>query len=405
MRKLTVMILAATALSGCATSPGFVSREWASNMRELGVNPLFPPRADLRVGDVFIVEGNASEDSNQPDVSSLGVLFDNLKVNDELNDFYRTRPGFTASTLAEPSVLNLAPLKEAEPIKLRSVAFPGFVKATASGADVAGLVSAQGVPVGFASGLRAANSAVLTVSATESYSLPLNAILIKVGGETEWLKKIQASLQPSSLRAPRYVDVVLVNEVYFARSFNVTLHEEDSASLSANATIPSTAAPAANAASVVPSATGVATSAATATGAAASAATPTGTATTSTAATGTAAPSTAGTTTPATAVAGTGASPVAPKTAAELAVDANKHLNDSLANSTKAIPTTAGGTFSAGHTATGNVTLTQDYKEPIAIGYRGIRRRLQLSQVDGKETFTVAPSTTLTPLAGKLPVK
>lgn len=349
-----LFILMIGVLSGCATKPGFVGREWAGNMRELGINPLFPPRAGLRVGDVFIVEGNTSEESSQSDIGSLGIFFDHLPIGEEVKKFYRTRNEITANTLVEPSVLNLNTRQNDSMIRLEAVAFPGFVKATASGADIAGLIPNQAMPVGFSTKLRSVKSAVLTVGAAESYSVPMKHIIDYFGSEREYLEKIQSKLQPDALKTPRYIDVIFINEIYFARSFNVTIHEEDSAVVGA----------------ALPSATPF---------------------------------DAKDGTLPTAASAKVSAESVATNTAGDVSSNIKNQLNDDLNTSTKPIPTSAGGTLSVGRTATGDISLTQDYKDPIAIGYRGIRRRLQSTTINGQSTISVTPSTTLTPLMGVMP--
>ena len=45
----------AAALAGCTnTDPGFVAKQWSEEMRELQMNPVFPPREDFYVGDVYL---------------------------------------------------------------------------------------------------------------------------------------------------------------------------------------------------------------------------------------------------------------------------------------------------------------------------------------------------------------
>jgi len=44
--------------SGCATSPapeGYVAKQWATAFRELQITPIFPPREDVQVGDIYVV--------------------------------------------------------------------------------------------------------------------------------------------------------------------------------------------------------------------------------------------------------------------------------------------------------------------------------------------------------------
>ena len=51
----------ALALCGCASpvKSGFVADQWTSNMLELGIYPIFPPREDIYVGDVFVTYAGA----------------------------------------------------------------------------------------------------------------------------------------------------------------------------------------------------------------------------------------------------------------------------------------------------------------------------------------------------------
>lgn len=46
----------AIVLVGCAKDRGYVQREWSTTMRELGIVPVFPPREDVFVGDIYAYE-------------------------------------------------------------------------------------------------------------------------------------------------------------------------------------------------------------------------------------------------------------------------------------------------------------------------------------------------------------
>lgn len=51
-------------LMGCARDDrGFVQREWSMTMRELGIVPIFPPREDFLVGDVYLHEYDPESDA------------------------------------------------------------------------------------------------------------------------------------------------------------------------------------------------------------------------------------------------------------------------------------------------------------------------------------------------------
>lgn len=60
MNKVSALVAAgfltlvwAPGLTGCAKDRGYVQREWSTTMRELGIVPVFPPREDVFVGDVY----------------------------------------------------------------------------------------------------------------------------------------------------------------------------------------------------------------------------------------------------------------------------------------------------------------------------------------------------------------
>jgi len=57
MRKQVLLAgVAALMLAGCGSNvkPGFVAKQWAGEMRELQINPIFPPREDFQVGDIYL---------------------------------------------------------------------------------------------------------------------------------------------------------------------------------------------------------------------------------------------------------------------------------------------------------------------------------------------------------------
>lgn len=55
-RKMLFASASALLLAGCGSNvqPGFVAKQWAGEMRELQINPVFPPREDFQVGDIYL---------------------------------------------------------------------------------------------------------------------------------------------------------------------------------------------------------------------------------------------------------------------------------------------------------------------------------------------------------------
>jgi hypothetical protein len=52
-KRLATLLLAGAVVLGCSPDRGYVQREWSTTLRELGVVPVFPPREDVFVGDVY----------------------------------------------------------------------------------------------------------------------------------------------------------------------------------------------------------------------------------------------------------------------------------------------------------------------------------------------------------------
>lgn len=50
---------------GCSGDRGYVQREWSLSLRELGIVPVFPPREDIVVGDVYAYTFNPESAENQ----------------------------------------------------------------------------------------------------------------------------------------------------------------------------------------------------------------------------------------------------------------------------------------------------------------------------------------------------
>ncbi|MBL8876119.1 MAG: hypothetical protein JNM86_10025 [Phycisphaerae bacterium] len=50
---IALVLLFSAGTSGCASDRGYVQRQWSGTFRELGIVPIFPPREDVYVGDVY----------------------------------------------------------------------------------------------------------------------------------------------------------------------------------------------------------------------------------------------------------------------------------------------------------------------------------------------------------------
>lgn len=230
---------AAFLLTACNTvGDGFVAREWTNNMEELGITPIFPPRQDIRIGQVFL---HVDARADGPHVSNRGFLqmgtyFAALDLNAELIEHYGLRPDFAMSGASAPARLSLARSVPSE-ITLKAVAFPGFLKATARGANIGALVPVGGLPLKAGLGLSSVDSASVTVAAAESYSLPwlqvANKLHLQDGSldlGTGAVQRLQALSE--QIPAGSSLKLTVISEVFYARSFDTTFHLSSSAALS-----------------------------------------------------------------------------------------------------------------------------------------------------------------------------
>lgn len=373
MHRVAPIVCLTVLMCGCSSvKDGFVVREWSSNMRELGIYPVFPPREDLYVGDVF-VSYEGVQDTPEGKASSfpaMGLHLASLDLSNSLKAHYATRPEFPASSASAAAAASVFD-PPTQQTRLKTVAFPFFLKATATGAEIGALIPVDALPWKAGLGLNSVKSASVSVSAAESYSLPwilLADNLVDRDGKfgvpspghaassAETLQLLNGVAVSQDGKPAKYVDVTVISEVFYARSFDITLHLSSDAALSIAGSLPSAAESAASAATAV---------AGSASQAAAVAAT-----------------------SPASGAASAAQSAM---TAAGLAATESAKLQGLLDRSKSLAPLTPGISVGVTTSSTGDVGLRRTYERPIAVGYRGIRYRVDL--VNGK-VLTLPPNGT-----------
>lgn len=366
MRKLVLLFATVAAATGCSpVKDGFVMRQWSENMRELGIHPIFPPREDVYVGDVYVSESPAAPGVNDVSVnrsSQLALKFASIDVEKALDGQYKKRPEFPANNGSQPKEsIFKAPQY---PRRLKTVAFPGFLRATASGADVAALVPVDGLPVGLGAQLSDVKTASVTVSSAESASLPWidlaasfqeDNLFVVPGADSEKTRAMLKSAAGRNGTPAQTVDVTVISEVFYARSFDVTMHVGRDAAAKIEATLPGST----SGKSVTEAVTGKADSAVS-----------------------------AGASTP-----GAKATDAGTPTATELAAGASSKLAANRKNASDSIPGAPGVSVGFRATAAGDIGLRRTYENPIAIGYRGATYRVDLAS--GEWTVTGVPGVAL----------
>lgn len=231
---------------GCGPQPGYVERQWAGTMRELGIVPLFPPRADVFVGDVYASsydpESNASVKSFEAGNSSIGMnpRWYYIDLRGLMNTEYKKRP-LGAPTPAQYTQLldNPATMPAQEPTTqnvlgdnspqqgYRVVGFPEFTSVTFTQGNLSALVPTEAISVAFGAAASKFDSVSVKLPSAESIGVDTNAALAKLvipdgHGNSILVPEVFNYLDSQQDAHTHLVYVRLVTEVFYARVVDIT---------------------------------------------------------------------------------------------------------------------------------------------------------------------------------------
>lgn len=268
-RTLAGMALAValpSLLAGCGVTrdPGFVAREWDSSMRELSIYPLFPPREDVQVGDLYVVLAEAEDGPQDVDYGTPGIWLDSLLTRDAVEAFYDGRINLpkglpvvssVASGDASPTsltqVISTTPphnaYRSADPLaRLRLVQFPAFSLALLRESEI-GLAapSLLGGLLGTLGGSDDLNLS-LSVPQAESYALPANTLIDLLQQQCAAGKKVidpaRVALAGDMLRRPGDKSgtpvLIVISEVFYTRTLDYTFSRKSGFGIGATAGAP-----------------------------------------------------------------------------------------------------------------------------------------------------------------------
>lgn len=311
-------------------------------MRELGITPIFPPRQDVRIGQIYLqlVEPKKWRPNFDKGFLQMGTYFAALDLNDQLKKYYSERADFAVSSASAPSRLSLVSTSGLTYVDLKPVAFPGFLKATARGADIGALVPVSGLPLKAGLSFSSVESASVTVSAAESYSLPWLQVANKLHATDGSIDLgIDAAKRMAALidQTPKdtSIELTVISEVFYARSFDTTFHLSSSAALALSQDIKAekAAVEAAKSTQLKSTATGVD---------------------------------------------GPMAVASAASDAAGLAAAEIRKKAVAYDNAVNLVPQLPGVSLGVAYSATGDIGLRRTYDQPIAIGYRGLTFKVKV---------------------------
>src|SRR5262245_14487414 len=253
-RSSILLCCSAVILTACVNTPrGYVAKEWSSSMRELGIIPVFPPREDVQVGDVYIAPVSPDEEIaafQKTGFLPLGIWLTSLDLRGEITNFYASRASFPKTTdgitnfMVQLTNSPFASLPQAsdqsrnifvggDTSRLRIVGFPSFMSATLNKGDLAAVVPVEAVNLAFGAGFSSARSVTISVPVAESYGVPVGKLWTKVmdaaGTRMEWEippSQLHNLINPSQIvrnGTNLYAPLRIIHEVYYTRALDVSV--------------------------------------------------------------------------------------------------------------------------------------------------------------------------------------
>jgi hypothetical protein len=253
-------------LVGCMqeVKEGFVARDWAANMRELGFYPVYAPaEAKVEVGNVYIMpipievdEENYLKEHHIPDPILLG----NVEINKKISKFLQSCPELPKTPnplgLDEKSLLFAPQPTYPEKINIFErerklnryplAGLPEFMRITYEGIKARSFIPTEFFNLGMGFASDDVERASISVPAAEFISVPaplvldrisyysgekwyldLNQICLnckQIGGIPPFYIKIFGDFNVENVEIPERVTLAVVTGVYLARAIDITIN-------------------------------------------------------------------------------------------------------------------------------------------------------------------------------------
>ena len=253
--------LASCALLGCGCAsrldePGALVNAWAERFREFQIFPVFPPREDMQVGDIYLTcdfpEGPVKRgaDGGQTRVPVSQLVATTPAIRPYLAAYYRSRV-FLPEALTEKDAAQAAaadgklakmPRREmfagkSETNRLRNVSMPELFSVTASGVDAGALLPTGILLGGLEVGAKDVTSVTISIPSSGSYGLPGNRLqellaYVPINGPTRMLEEYS-----TKECHPHRAKFIVVSEIYAAHAINVHMNFTNEAAARVKAAI------------------------------------------------------------------------------------------------------------------------------------------------------------------------
>jgi len=178
---------------GCSYNQGLVYRKWTKTMAQLGIYPVFPPKEDIQVGDVWALPVHPLETSFIEALGGLSLVGDWITTNRKnVDNFYKNRPSFPSSSdaiataatdkdgntiMKVPSSSDGSIFSNGDPLRLRQVAFPEFAVTNITQTSLNALIPVEFINVAGGLLFNDIEEVSLRIPSAESYGLPTEKLL------------------------------------------------------------------------------------------------------------------------------------------------------------------------------------------------------------------------------------
>lgn len=253
---ITGLVVAISACGSTQPKSGIIAKEWSDNTRQLGITPIFPPRERVYPGDVYIsriYDPKTAEDAPATFYNKIPYRYDHINLDTELNaeaSDNRLMPAMANFSAQGSNTETWAlPTHNAPSGKRLNglVAFPGFTFASFSESDLGFNITNGAWGALFGGGRKSKYMVSYTIPAAEYISVELKTLLPKIldyrdnlGTEQrEDIHSLAAALGRPQDKEDPAIGVIILYEVFYARSIDVTITSNDASGVNGSAVLAS----------------------------------------------------------------------------------------------------------------------------------------------------------------------
>jgi hypothetical protein len=278
---LTAVFAVGFGLVSCVdvTPPGYVQKQWDAQMRELAIIPVFPPREDVQVGDVYLLPTSPEKldaEAKHSGYLPLGVWACQFNLNSTIHSFYKDRSSFPLTPTNLPTQINdltndpYGLVDQAtssggnsiytgngDVTRLRLVGFPQFMSASFTEGDLSALIPIEAVSVAIGGTFTDERKVTVSIPVAESYGLPAIEIQPFLGGnqspnvvpssKARWsdiYTLSSASMRFTDKKGTKpghsYIYGYAIDEVYYTRAIDISITSERGWAGAANVSVTGT---------------------------------------------------------------------------------------------------------------------------------------------------------------------